>query len=412
MVVTPLQMYDRLGDYTVLERLGKGGTGAVYRARHDEYGDVAIKLMPEGGKGARGRLLREAGVAASLDHPNIIKVFGIGEHRQRPYIVMELLDGLTLKAMIRAGHDVGLERRIELMKQVMHALVYAHDEGVAHRDIKPQNIFITHDGTVHVLDFGLALAEDTSTNGSGGLVGTPAYMAPEQARREEVDHRVDIFSIGAVLYELLAGARAFGGGNVQAVLHRVATEDPVPLHEIDDRIPEELWKVVLTALAKDPDERYPSMWAMLEAVERFELTLATRRDEVGRKIATLIGLIGPIPPGDPGPPELELPAELPAGYFELLSLRQRLEERRDLFEELAGELAWVEEMLTRPLDHLDEHALRGILNRADRIGDTWPVHPRAAELGRRVLQELRARLRLRKPVHWGNAGRRPRGEAS
>jgi serine/threonine protein kinase len=405
-------MYDRLGDYTVLERLGTGGTGAVYRARHDEYGDVAIKLMPAGGKGARGRLLREAGVAASLDHPHIIKVFGIGEHRQRPYIVMELLDGLTLKAMIRAGHHVGLERRIGLMKQVMQALVYAHAEGVAHRDIKPQNIFITHDGTVHVLDFGLALAEDVSTNGSGKLVGTPAYMAPEQARREEVDHRVDVFSVGAVLYELLAEQRAFGGGNVQAVLHRVANEDPIPLHEVDGRLPEELSAIVQTALAKDPGERYPSMWAMLDAMEQFEIALAARCKEVKEEIAALIGLLGPIPPGDPGPPELELPAELPAGYFELLALQQRLEERRELFEQLASELGWVEEMLAGSLDDLDEEVLRGIANRADRVGDTWPVHPRAAELGRRVLQELRDRLRLREPVNWGNAGNRPRGEGS
>jgi len=405
-------MYDRLGDYIVLERLGKGGTGAVYRARHDEYGDVAIKLMPEGGKGARGRLLREAGVAASLDHPHIIKVFGIGEHRQRPYIVMELLDGLTLKAMIRAGHHVGLERRIGLMKQVMQALAYAHGEGVAHRDIKPQNIFITHDGTVHVLDFGLALAEDTSTNGSGRLVGTPAYMAPEQARREEVDHRVDVFSVGAVFYELLTGTRAFGGGNVKAVLARVANEDPDPLHMVDDRLPEELSTIVQTALAKDPDERYPSMWAMLDALEQFELALAARCNEIRGEVATLIGLLGPIPPGDPGPPELEPPAELPTEYFELLAVQQRLEERRDLFEELAGELAWVEEMLAKPLGDLDEKVLRGIANRADRVGDAWPGHPRAAELGRNVLQELRDRLPLREPVNWGNAGRRPREETS
>jgi len=400
-------MYDKLGGYTILERLGRGGRCVVYHAHHEEYGDVAIKLMPTPVKGARGRLLHEARVAASLDHPNIIRVFGIGEHDQRPYIVMELLQGFTLKAMMRAGCDLELERRIALIKQVMHAIAYAHEQGVAHRDIKPPNIFITRTSSAHVLDFGLALASDTGTDSSGSLLGTPAYMAPEQARCEEVDHRVDIFAVGVVFYELVSGRRAFGGGHVEAVLERVIKEEPDPLHEIDDRLLPELSTLVQTALAKDPDERFQTMREMLAALEQFEAILAERRDEVRTQISMLLALLGPIPPNDPGPPELQVPTELPAEYFALLVLQERLEGQRALFEDIAGELAWAAEMLDAPLDELDDEAVRGIANRADAIGEVWPHHPRAGELGQRALQELRERLKLREPVNWGNAGNRP-----
>lgn len=401
-------MFEKLGDYTLLARIGKGGMGVVYRAFHDRLGQVAIKLLPDAGEDARGRLLREAAVAASLEHPQIIRVYGFGEHKRRPYIVMELLNGISLKTMIKDVHAVALERRLDVMKQVLQALVYAHEAGVAHRDIKPQNIFVTRDGSVRVLDFGLARVDDSPTVASDGRVGTPGYMPPEQVLRREVDYRGEVFSAGTVFYELLSGTRAFSARGVRRVFDKVTGVDPVPVHRVDERMPEELSMIVRTAMAKDPDERYQSMREMLDAVERFETTLAARRDEMRGALAAQLARLGPIPAHDTGPPELEIPTVLPDGYLELLALQQRMETQREPFEGLVRELVWVGDMLAAPLEQLGDDALRAIANRADCIRELWPRAPRVAELGRRVMQELRARLSLRDPVMWGNAGRRPR----
>ena len=372
---------DKLGDYTVLERLGKGGTGVVYRAHHDERGDVAIKLLPGVGRGARGRLLREASLVASLDHPRIIKVYGLGEHQRRPYIVMELLDGLTLTEVMRSGHDVSLELRLDLMNQVLDALVYAHEAGVVHCDVKPQNIFITRDGNVRMLDFGLAQAHESNAKEARGPWGTPKYMAPEQARGEEVDGRADIFSVGIVFYELLTGARAFGGGGMRTVLDRIVHHNPLPVHEVDDRMPEELAAIVRTAMAKDAEERYQTMRELLEAVEGFEASLAARRDNIARRITELLAPLEPIPPGDPGPPALRLSTEFPTEYLDLLDLKDHLESRRTAIHTLAAELKWVAETLAVPLEQLDDEALRGVADRADDIRESWPSEPRS-EIGR------------------------------
>jgi serine/threonine protein kinase len=307
--------------------------------------------------------------------------------------------------------EATLEEHLDLMKQVMEAVAHAHAAGVVHRDIKPQNIFVTHDGTVRVLDFGLARAEDSSSGKKRRLVGTPAYMSPEQADGDEVDQRTDIFSIGTVFYELLSGARAFGGGPIREILDRVATHDPFPLHEIDDRLPEKLSMIVHTAMAKDPDERYQSVDELLEAVKDFEITIARHRDEIRGDISARIGRLGPIPPGDPGPPDLQLPSRLPRTYLELVAVRRHMDEQREAFDHLVEELAWVEEMLDTPLDDLDKEALRGFANRADSIRETWPGEPRVSELGRRILEELRSRLPERETVSWGNAGNRPSKKA-
>lgn len=406
----PPEKFDKLGDYTVLERLGKGGSSVVFRASHDELGEVAIKLMPDAKRGTRSRVLREAALAASLEHPHIVVVYGMGEHRSRLYIVMELLDGLTLKTMIRAGQELGLEWRLERMKEVLEAIAYAHEAGVTHRDVKPQNIFITPDGSVRVLDFGLALAGDAPTSTGDRLFGTPAYMSPEQVRGEEVDHRTDIFSAGTVFYELLTGARAFNGGSMRELLDHVTEHDPAPVHTIDERLPEQLSTIVQTAMAKDPGERYQSMGEMLDALEQFELTLAELRGDICREISDVLAPLGTISDGDPGPPELEIPSEFPHEYFELITLRHRMEGQRERVEDLARELAWVTDTLAVPLEPLDDDAVRGIVNRTDSIRERWPGEPRTSELGERALQVLKARLALREPIDWGNTGRPPRQE--
>jgi serine/threonine protein kinase len=401
---------DKLGDYTILERIGRGGMGVVYRARHDELGDVALKLMPGVSRGARTRLLQEAAVAASLDHPHVIRVYGFGEHRQQPYIVMELLDGFNLKTMIRYARELALEPRLEVIKQVLEALAYAHDAGVAHRDVKPQNIFLTRSGTVRVLDFGIARADDAGVGETRGLIGSPRYMPPECVEGREVDHRGDIFAVGTVFYELLSGSRAFTGYDVRQILAKVKSRDPVPVHRIDDRLPEELSAIVATAMTKDAEARYASMHELIAAVEQFEVTLAALREQVGDEIQSLLAPLGTIPPDDPGPYELQIPDEVRGDYLRLLSLRQRVHDHRQPLAALVGELAWVDEMLATPLEELEEDALRGIANRTDGIRDTWPGAPTVAELGHGVLQELRARVRRREPMAWSKAEGQPSKE--
>jgi serine/threonine protein kinase len=236
-------------------------------------------------------------------------------------------------------------------------------------------------------------------------------MPPEQVDGGASDPRGDIFSAGTVFYELLSGARAFGGGRMHEILDRVANHDPLPIHQVDDRLPEELSAIVRTAMAKDPDERYQSVSEMLDAINDFEATLADWRRELQEAISARLAPLGPRPPGNAGPPDLQIPTRLPQGYLELVALRQYVDDRSEAIDELAEELAWVEGMLTAALDELDDETLRGIANRADSVRQAWPGEPRASELGHRVLDVLRARLPLREPVRWGNAGQRPGKQA-
>ncbi len=228
-----------LAHYAIVEPIGKGGMGEVYRARDTKLGrDVAIKVLPEDFSADEQRLARfqrEAQLLASLNHPNIGAIYGIEENA----LVLELVEGPTLADRIAAG-AIRLDEAIAIAKQIAEALEAAHDAGIIHRDLKPANVKVREDGTVKVLDFGLAKALEGEDEGStsesptmsaaatraGVILGTAAYMSPEQAKGKQVDKRADVWAFGAVLYETLTGKRAFAAEDVSETLAYVLTKEP------------------------------------------------------------------------------------------------------------------------------------------------------------------------------------------
>lgn len=270
----------RVGHYEVLRELGRGGMGVVYQARDLRLGRlVALKVLPPDkipDEDRRRRFMREAKAASALNHPNIVTIHDIGpaEAHDPFYIVMEFVPGRTLADLISRGLPVG--RAVDCAVQIADGLEAAHAIGIVHRDLKPANVMVTDAGLVKILDFGLAkllgerVDEGAATvtepgTGDGVVVGTCAYMAPEQAEGRQVDTRADIFALGAMLYEMLSGRRAFGGANALAVLHAVRYEEPPPLAE---DTPMELREIVSRCLRKDPAERFESAAELKGALAR------------------------------------------------------------------------------------------------------------------------------------------------
>src|SRR6266571_2684289 len=260
--------------YRVVERLGAGGMGEVYLAEDLRLRrQVALKVLPpRGDEAARARLLREARVASSLSHPNIAVIYEIddveGPGGRTSFIAMEYVPGRTLSQFAR-GRSLSAAEILPLVRQIAEALAEAHDRGVVHRDVKSSNVMVTDSGRVKVLDFGLAkytppVAEGESTwtrraDGDGALVGTVAYMSPEQALGRELDARTDIFSLGVVFHELLAGELPFPGANAIEVIDAILHRDPPPLAPSGESLVPELQRVLKKMLAKDRAERYQTM---------------------------------------------------------------------------------------------------------------------------------------------------------
>jgi len=249
--------------------------GEVYRARDTKLGrDVAIKVLPAAFSADSERLRRfeqEAQAAGALNHPNILVIFHIGTHGGAPYIVSELLEGETLRERM-AGAALPQRKAIDYALQIAHGLAAAHEKGIVHRDIKPDNVFVTNDGRVKILDFGLAKLTG-ATDGTqsqtevptrrvdtdpGLVMGTMGYMSPEQLRGKPADRRSDIFSFGAILYEMLSGKRAFRGGSMAETMSAILREDPPDLSETNKTVSPALERVVRHCLEKNPEERFHS----------------------------------------------------------------------------------------------------------------------------------------------------------
>jgi len=260
--------------YRLIEKIGEGGMGVVWKAEDTRLQrHVALKFVPETDASdptAVDRHLREARAASALNHPNICAIHDIGEWQGRRFIVMELLEGRSLHEHIGA-EPLDIDAAIDLAVQIAGALGAAHAKGIVHRDIKPANIFVTHDGSAKMLDFGLAKLAATGAPGEndatrtavdrtqpGAVVGTVAYMSPEQALGKELDHRTDIFSLGVVLYEMITARRAFDGNTSAAVFDAILNRAPTAPVQFNSRIPIELQNVVNRALEKDPSLRYQS----------------------------------------------------------------------------------------------------------------------------------------------------------
>ena len=250
---------DRVGKYRVIERIGKGAMGEVYKA-HDPLLNryVALKTIapalvsdPE----FRKRFQREAQSAAQLNHPNIITVFDFGDEDGFTYMAMELLEGRDLKDVIR-GHGAALAEKIEIMEQMCDGLAFAHAKGVVHRDLKPGNVHVQQNGQVKILDFGLARLGASEMTRTGTVMGTPHYMSPEQVRGEKADARSDVFSLGAVFYELLTEHRPFEADSMHGVLTHIVEQPPEPIRRWAPEVPTAIVAVVDRALAKDVKQRY------------------------------------------------------------------------------------------------------------------------------------------------------------
>lgn len=255
-----------LGRYEIVAAVGRGAMGAVYKARDPKIDRfVAIKtiLLHQSGihdqREFRDRFFIEAKAAGRLIHPGIVTVFDVGEEpvTSDPYIVMEYVEGQTLRELLlRQNGKLPLESALRIIQELAEALDYAHAQGVVHRDIKPANILVTKEGQAKIGDFGIAQLDLTHMTLPGRVLGTPAYMSPEQLEGEQVDGRSDLFSLGAILYSLLTGFSPFQGNSATTVCFKVANRDPVQPTALAPELPTELDAVISRALAKDPDQRY------------------------------------------------------------------------------------------------------------------------------------------------------------
>ena len=260
-----------ISHYRIVEKLGEGGMGVVYKAYDTTLKrNVALKFLPAHltrDEGARKRFIHEAQAAAALDHPNICSVYEIGQSDDRSFIVMPLLEGQSLRDKLTA-EALPVEEALDIALQVGRGLAKAHGSGIVHRDIKPGNVLLTEDGRVKIVDFGLAkLGTQTKLTKTGMSVGTVAYMSPEQTRGEGVDHRTDVWSLGVMLYEMLAGKMPFRGDAEPAVVYSILNEDPAPVTSLRREVPVGLEDVVERALSKDVAKRYQTMDEMLSALE-------------------------------------------------------------------------------------------------------------------------------------------------
>jgi serine/threonine protein kinase len=256
---------DRIGKYVIINEVGQGSTGRVFLSHDPYYGrDVAIKLYnieseedEQKTRVTRKMFFNEAQMMGRLQHPNILPIYDAGEENGSYYVVTEHVHGArTLAAYCRPDNLLRTDDVVEIMFKCAKGLHYAHGRGVIHRDVKPSNIMLTLDNDVRVIDFGIAIIKDSDVSRIEGIAGSPSYMSPEQVQSADITPRSDIYSLGAVMYELLTGFRPFRANSLSKLLHQIVYATPPPIHTLREGIPEELEEVVMTALRKEPEKRF------------------------------------------------------------------------------------------------------------------------------------------------------------
>jgi serine/threonine-protein kinase len=260
---TAAPLPEKIGRYQILEVVGRGGMGVLYRGFDPVLDrEVAVKVMLAefslDNEHLRARFYREAKAAAKLQHRNIVTVFEFAEEANQPHIVMEYLRGIPLSARIDKAPELTLDAKLDIVAQLCAGLGYAHSQGVVHRDVKPANVFLLEDGSVKLLDFGIAKLTSSTLTRQGDVLGSAQYMSPEQvAGSENVDRRADVWSTGVLLYELLSGRKPFDADGLATIIVKILKEDPEPLGTLVQGLPQELVDTVMRALEKDPAKRTP-----------------------------------------------------------------------------------------------------------------------------------------------------------
>ena len=296
----------QVGRYEIIEELGQGAMGAVYKAR-DPMMDrvVAVKtILASALTGPlaadyRERFFREARAAGRLAHPGIVTVYDVSEQEGTPFLVMELIEGRTLEKILESGERFDTKRVMELGQQLAEALDYAHKGGVIHWDIKPANIMVTADGRPKITDFGVAKLTAAQVTTTGQLLGTPAFMAPEQFTGSPLDGRADLFALGVMLYWLATGDRPFTGETLMAMSYKIVHTEPVPPRKINPAIPRDLENVIMKCMEKDPAERYQNGEALardLRTMREGRALDTLNRERMGRSIDKTALAAAPQPP--------------------------------------------------------------------------------------------------------------------
>ncbi|HEY7673410.1 MAG TPA: serine/threonine-protein kinase [Gammaproteobacteria bacterium] len=282
---------ERIGKYDIINEVGQGSTGRVFLSHDPYYGrDVAIKLyLIEQEDDNKARVTRkmffnEAQMMGRLQHPNILPIYDAGEENGSYYVVTEHVHGArTLAAYCKPDNLLRIDDVVEIIFKCAKALNYAHSRGVIHRDIKPSNIMLTLDNDVRIIDFGIALVTDSAVSRIEGIAGSPSYMSPEQVQSAEITPRSDIYSLGAVMYELLTGFRPFRANNLSKLLHQIIYATPPPIHTLRADISEDLEAIVTRSLLKDATQRYQNGLELAGALTQVYQTLRNQHERIDKK---------------------------------------------------------------------------------------------------------------------------------
>ena len=288
-IVRPGDVPEKIGKYVIINKIGKGSTGMVYLS-HDPYyrRDVAIKVYnteedtdADRAQVSRKMFFNEAHMVGMLQHPNIMPIYDAGEEDGKYYVVTEHIQGArTLAAYCRPDNLLRVDDVVEIIYKCAKALHYSHGRGVIHRDIKPSNVMLTIDNDVRIIDFGIAIVSDSEVSRIEGIAGSPSYMSPEQVQSEELTHASDLYSLGAVMYELLTGFRPFRADDLSKLLHQIVYATPPPIHTYRDDLPEALENVVAMTMMKDPTKRTGSGATMAAELTRVYKDLRQKYDSL------------------------------------------------------------------------------------------------------------------------------------
>ncbi|MEL7535675.1 MAG: serine/threonine-protein kinase [Pseudomonadota bacterium] len=284
------QVPAKIGKYVIINKVGHGSTGSVFLS-HDPYyrRDVAIKVYDidhdtedaERARVTRKMFFNEAHMVGMLQHPNILPIYDAGEENGKYYVVTEYIQGArTLAGYCKPDDLLRIDDVVEITYKCAKALHYAHGRGVIHRDIKPSNIMLTPENDVRIIDFGIAIVTDSDISQIRGIAGSPSYMSPEQVQAEDLTNRSDIYSLGAVMYELLTGFRPFRAGNLSKLLHQIVYATPQPIHRFREEVTDQLESIVAIALQKDPGKRYANGLALAAELTRVYKDLRAKYDQL------------------------------------------------------------------------------------------------------------------------------------